>query len=472
MKKYKVAIIGAGTAGLSARQEVAKITDDYVVIDSGPLGTTCARVGCMPSKALIQIANDYTLKKVYPLEGIIGADNLSPNYIDILKSVRKKRDRFVNSLLDDMSKWQNKLINKQASFVDAHILNLGDEKIYAEKIIIATGSKPLIPKDWEKYQKFFIDTNDFFDLENFPNNLLVIGIGVIGLELGQALHNLDLDLTLAGPDTNIGGISDPQIKNYIKNDLKNKLNVFYDRVNISGISKDGKLEVNLNNKILNFDKALLAVGRIPNVDNLNLDKLEVDLNAKGIPSFNDSSFNLVHHEHIFITGDVNAKRQLLHEAADQGRIAGYNAVREELQCFKTRTLLSITFTDPNIALLGQTYKELTDKNIEFVIGEVSYEGQGRSIIKNKEKGLLHIYISKDTGVILGAELYAPEGEHLAHLLSWAVASKMTIKEALAMPFYHPVLEEGIRTALQDAYKKLNLKKNSLELFRCNDMPIR
>ena len=147
-------------------------------------------------------------------------------------------------------------------------------------------------------------------------------------------------------------------------------------------------------------------------------------------------------------------------------------MREELQCFKTRTLLSITFTDPNIALLGQTYKELTDKNIEFVIGEVSYEGQGRSIIKNKEKGLLHIYISKDTGVILGAELYAPEGEHLAHLLSWAVASKMTIKEALAMPFYHPVLEEGIRTALQDAYKKLNLKKNSLELFRCNDMPIR
>ncbi|MEO0405570.1 MAG: dihydrolipoyl dehydrogenase, partial [Bacteroidota bacterium] len=104
-------------------------------------------------------------------------------------------------------------------------------------------------------------------------------------------------------------------------------------------------------------------------------------------------------------------------------------------------------------------------------GQVSFEGQGRSIVKLKEKGVLHIYANKSDGIILGAELMAPDGEHLAHLIAWAMSLDLTVQEALKMPFYHPVIEEGLRTALRNAAEQVEVKAES-ELFRCEDPPIR
>jgi dihydrolipoamide dehydrogenase len=106
-----------------------------------------------------------------------------------------------------------------------------------------------------------------------------------------------------------------------------------------------------------------------------------------------------------------------------------------------------------------------------VTGEVSFEGQGRSIVKLKEKGMLKLFAARKDGEILGAELFAPDGEHLAHLIAWGIAMKLTVQEMLTMPFYHPVVEEGLRTALRDARDKLE-SQGEFELFRCQDTPIR
>jgi dihydrolipoamide dehydrogenase len=106
-----------------------------------------------------------------------------------------------------------------------------------------------------------------------------------------------------------------------------------------------------------------------------------------------------------------------------------------------------------------------------VTGFVSFEGQGRSIVKLKEKGMLKVFACQDTGKILGAELFAPDGEHLAHLIAWGLAMNLTVEEMLTMPFYHPVIEEGLRTALRDARRQLE-KAPQMELFRCQDTPIR
>ncbi|NQZ01505.1 MAG: dihydrolipoyl dehydrogenase, partial [Bdellovibrionales bacterium] len=158
-------------------------------------------------------------------------------------------------------------------------------------------------------------------------------------------------------------------------------------------------------------------------------------------------------------------------AADEGRIAGYNAVHPT-ECFKRRVNLGITFSDPNIATVGQSYQQLTDQGRGFVTGAVSFEGQGRSIVKLKEQGMLHVYADPHSGELLGAELQAPDGEHLAHLLAWAISLKLSVQEALKMPFYHPVIEEGLRTALRDAASRLNEPPGDFELFRCDDLPIR
>ena len=185
MRKVDVAIIGAGTSGLAARRAVAKQTDNYVVIDNGILGTTCARVGCMPSKVLIQVANDFYRKNVFSSVGIHGAEGLTINRDEVMRHVRKLRDRFVRATMGAYDGWQDThLIRKRATFVDKNTLDLEGEQIRADKIIIAAGSRPVLPGPWAQYKDYLVDTNAFFEMEKLPSTMAVIGLGVIGNRAG------------------------------------------------------------------------------------------------------------------------------------------------------------------------------------------------------------------------------------------------------------------------------------------------
>lgn len=470
MRRVDVAIIGAGTAGLTARREVVKKTDNYVIIDDGPLGTTCARVGCMPSKALIQVANDFYRSKSFSKLGIHGGSELFVDQKEVMNHVRSLRDRFVSGVKSGMNSWEEKLIRKRAVFIDKNTLDLGDEKIEAKEIIIATGSRPIIPSAWKEYQQYFIDTDQIFDLEQFPDKMAVIGLGIIGIELGQALFRLGQNVKLIGLGKETGGLTDPEIQDYVARKFQEEMDISFDGAEIIG-EEEGKLIIKSSHETFKVNKAIVAVGRRPNIDNLGLEKIGITLKQKGMPDFSDDTYKLKEAENIYLVGDVNGERPLLHETADEGRIAGYNVLLSDSQCFVRRVPLAITFSDPNIATIGKRHKELVDEKKEFVTGNVSFEGQGRSIVKLKEQGLLNVYAEKKSGLILGAELQAPDGEHLAHLISWAISLKLTVFEALSLPFYHPVIEEGLRTALRQCAKQIS-GQHEHDLFRCNDAPIR
>lgn len=464
MRKVDVAIIGAGSAGLSARREVAKKTDNYVVIDDGILGTTCARVGCMPSKVLIQVANDYDRRNKFAEQGIHGQENLQVNYVEVMQHVRKLRDRFVRSVMQGMDSWVDEkyFIRKRAKFLDDHTLAVGDEKIVAEKIIIATGSRPIIPQVFEKYSQYVIDTETFFEQESLPKTMAVIGLGVIGIELGQALHRLGVKVSAITRRKSISGLSDPDLCAYVTKKFAEQMDIYYGGVE-SVHEENGKLNIMAGGKAHIVEKVLVATGRRPGVLNLGLENTKAQLNKHGVPEYNHWTFQVNGAEHLFITGDSNGDKQMLHEASDEGRIAGFNAVNPVTQ-FQTRTPLGITFCDPNIAFVGKRFHQLLDEGTVFEVGEVSFEGQGRSIVKLKEIGMLRVYGRKSDGLLLGAELFAPDGEHLAHLLAWIVSQKMTVGRALALPFYHPVVEEGLRTALRNLRDKVEEEQPPIELY--------
>ena len=159
---------------------------------------------------------------------------------------------------------------------------------------------------------------------------------------------------------------------------------------------------------------------------------------------------------IFIAGDVNNILPLLHEAADEGYIAGDNAgLFPEIKAGLRRSPLAVVFCDPQIAMVGKSWKELEGQE-NVVVGKISFEGQGRSRVILKNKGLMHLYADQNTGLFLGSEFIGPHAEHLAHLLSWAHQQKMKIPQMLEMPFYHPVIEEGLRTGLSDVNDQLSL----------------
>ena len=200
------------------------------------------------------------------------------------------------------------------------------------------------------------------------------------------------------------------------------------------------------------DFVIAATGRAPNVRSLGLERTSLALDARGVPAFDRLTMQCGDRP-IFIAGDANDDLPLLHEAADEGRIAGENAARHpDVRPGLRRAPLAVVFSDPQLAVVGTRFADLAPGT--FVTGAVSFENQGRSRVMLRNRGLLHVYADAATGRIAGAEMIGPDAEHLAHLLAWAIQSAMTVDRALEMPFYHPVVEEGLRTALRGAGAKL------------------
>jgi dihydrolipoamide dehydrogenase len=469
MRTVDIAVIGAGTAGLSARDEIAKVTDSYVVIDGGTLGTTCARVGCMPSKALIQVANDFHRRQIFAEQGILGSSGLSLDRAKALTHVRQLRDAFVRGVLESMKDWRRtKFIPKHARFKDLHTLDLGDEKIRADAIVIATGSRPLRPQAWQTFSEHVLDTDLLFEQSTLPDRMAVVGLGPAGAEIGYALARLGIEIVAISLDKAIGGLSDPELQDYAALLASREMETVFAEAEPKGPVETG-FAIAAGGRIWEVDKVVLSVGRRPNLAGLGLDQLEIDLDDQGVPMHDPETLR-IGDTNIYIAGDASGGRAILHEANDEGRMAGYNAVHSDNHCFRRRVPLAITFTDPQIAVVGRSWRTLRNENIDFVKGTASFDRQGRAVIMREAQGRLHIFADCASGQLLGAELIAPAGEHLAHLLSCIMAQNLGLRDAFMLPFYHPTLEESLRTALHDAMSQMSARPPAIEILRCEGPP--
>ena len=467
---FDVAIIGAGTAGMSAYREASQYTDRIALIDGGPLGTTCARVGCMPSKLLIAAAEAAHSGSRAPLFGV-HYDEPSIDGKAVMSRVRSERDRFVGFVKEAVLGFdKGELIRKYARFEDDHTLRLSSgRKITARSIVIATGSRPAIPKALFCAGERLIVNDDVFDWTDLPESVAVFGAGVIGLELGQALHRLGVRVRLFGRDNLIGPLTDPAVREYAAERFSDEFPAIWHAD--TQISRDGDAVIvrwgEKPEQEERFDYLIAATGRKPNVDKIGLENTTLSLNRIGVPEYDPLS-GRVGDSHIFIAGDAALDLPLLHEAADEGRLAGENAARYPHSYRRSRrTPIGIVFSDPQIAMVGATYACLLEQSgCDFATGEVSFEDQGRARVMGINKGLLSVYAEHGTGRFLGAEMVGPSAEHLAHLLAWTIQTGMTVDQILQMPFYHPVLEEGVRTAFRNVNHALGFGPNPP--MRCID----
>ena len=470
-REVDVAIIGAGTSGMTAYRAARAHTDSVVVIESGVYGTTCARVGCMPSKLLIAAAElSHQIDKA-PEFGVQVSDK-SVNGAQVMQRVKSERDRFVGFVEEAVENWpeEHKLHGK-AQFVSANELQVDDHtRVLAKRIVIAAGSRPAVPPPWYELGDRLLINDDVFEWDDLPSSVAVIGTGVIGMELSQALARLGVKVTLLGVGNQFGPVSDEIVNSAIGEHLATELQLEADAM-VEKVERtnDGVL-VHYKNEAgthsLEVDYLLAATGRRSNLDQLNLQAAGVELNDFGVPNFDDST-GQIDDSTIFIAGDVSNAHPLLHEAADDGRIAGDNAGRyPDIRVRPRRTPLSVVFTDPQIALIGAGYKELVESETEFSVGEVSFVDQGRSRVMGRNKGVLRVYGEKATGRFLGAEMFGPAAEHIGHLLSWSVQHRLTVQQMLDSPFYHPVIEEGVRTALRNLNRELQMGPIPVE--RCLD----
>ena len=460
-RNVDVAIIGAGSAGMNARREVEKAGLEPLMIESGHYGTTCARVGCMPSKLLIAASDIAHEIKGATRFGIEPGNDVKINGPAVLERVRRERDRFVSFVIEDIEALpEQQRLEGTARFTGPTSLIVDDHtEVKANSIVIATGSSPVIPPPFNTLREHVLVNDDIFELEDIPGSIAVIGTGIIGLELGQALNRLGTNVTLFNPGNSVGPLSDPEVEKAARQILQAELNILLGVKVKSATPVDGGVKVNWldqqgNVRQVLFEKVLVAAGRSPNLSSLNLNKAGISLNERGQPEW-DPRTGQVANSAIFMAGDVTNYNPLLHEASDEGRIAGMNSAQyPKISAHVRRTPLAIAFTDPQIAMVGSYYRSLDLQSVE--IGEVSFSNQGRSRVMGKNQGLLRIYATRRCCTIIGAEIVGPRAEHLAHLLAILVQERMSVQRALQLPFYHPVVEEGLRTALRDLAKKLQI----------------
>jgi dihydrolipoamide dehydrogenase len=459
-RKVDVAIIGSGSAGLYSLSKVRPSGKSWVLINGGHTGTTCARVGCMPSKAVIQVAEDFYRRKVFNRYGVEGHDDLRIDQAEAMEFVQDLRDTFVDRVLSNSTDNMNdeQFIEGYAHFVEPNLLEIDNgQRIRADKIIIATGSAPIVPGPWKAFGDKVLTTDDFFEQETLPSSMAVIGLGVIGLEIGQSLHRLGVDVVGIDQLQTIGGISDPDVGSMAVDILGSEMPLWLGHAAEITETDDGMLKIIAGENTKTVEKILVAIGRRPNIDKLSIENAGIKLNDKGIPDY-DLNTMQIGDSHLFLAGDANGDSQLLHEAGDEGRIAGFNATNDSIQGFKRKTPIFITFCDPNIVSVGDRFADLDPDTT--AIGEIKMAPVGRALIMSKNKGIIRVYANKASGKLLGAEMIATKGENLGHLLAWCIQEDMTVGQLLQLPFYHPVIEEALQAALYDLYSKVDAKNES------------
>jgi dihydrolipoamide dehydrogenase len=447
--KVDTVIVGAGSAGLSALREVRRYTDDFLLVNDGHWGTTCAAVGCMPSKALIEAANAFQKRRAFEEFGIRGADGLRADIPAVLARVRRMRDGFVKGPEAVPEELGERAVSGRARLLGPGRLAVNGDEITARAIILAPGSSPVVPDPWRAFGDRILTTDSLFEQDDLPRRMAVVGMGAIGVEIAQALARLGLEVAGFDMGETLAGIDDREVLETFRPLIEAEMGL-----HLGGSAEledlGGTIRVTGAGGSFEADAVLAAMGRRPNIDDLGLETLGVLLGNKGMPEIDPGTLRIGDLP-VFLAGDANAFRPLLHEAADEGHIAGRMAAPGAInQGLCRRTPLSIVFCAPQVARIGPPLSTLDSDAI--ATGRADFSRQARARMAQTAAGVIRLHADRETGQLLAAEMCVPAAEHLAHLLALAVERKMTVADMLAMPFYHPVLEEGLRSALRDLAK--------------------
>ncbi len=459
-RSVDVAIVGDGTAALAAYDAAIARTASVVLIGPEVKGTTCTRVACMPSKLLLAAAEAAHAARHAERFGIACSAQVDGRAV--MDRVKRERDRFVDHSVADAKRIpaDNRVLG-HARFIAPRTLDVDGRSIEARAVVIATGSSPSVPSAFDAVRDRVVVSDDVFSWSTLPESLAVFGAGPLGIELGQALHRLGVRVRVFGRGGALGPLTDPDVRAAAVAALRSEMALDPD-AHVLAVRREGEgvavhfEEPGGGSRVETFALALIATGRRPNLEGLGLENAGLSLDRDGVPVADRETMQCGDAP-VFIAGDASDGIPVLHEAIDEGRIAGDNAARyPDVERETRRSRLQIAFCEPQLAVVGPGFEKLS-QNGDVVVGKVSFEDQGRSRIMGRNQGLGHVYAGLASGRFLGAEIAGPRAEHLGHLLAWAHQQELTIDAMLTLPIYHPVVEEGLRTALLDASAKRRVR---------------
>ena len=448
--EYDVAVIGAGSAGFSAAITAAEDGAKVALIGCGTIGGTCVNVGCVPSKALIRAVETlHSADAAGRFDGI----EASAKITDWAALVRQKQ-----ALVDDLraAKYIDVLpnyntsayIEESAEFQSDGGLTVGDSTIRANKIIIATGSRPHVPDIAGLADIDWLDSTTALELESLPTSLTVMGGGYIGVELAQIFARAGTKVTIV---TRRGLLpeAEPEIAEaltqyFADEGIKVLRDLTYDRF----YQKDGATTLvasQYGSAIeITSERLLLATGRIPNTGSLDLQAAGIDTDARG--SIIVDAQMRTSKNGVYAAGDVTGRDQFVYMAAYGAKLAAKNAMNGNTLTYDNSAMPAVVFSDPQVASVGLTESAAKAKGIDTVISVLQLENVPRALAARDTRGLIKLVADKNSKRLLGAHILAPEGADSIQTAAIAIKTGMTYEDLGSMIFPYLTTVEGLKLA--------------------------
>ena len=454
MKKADVVVIGAGPGGYVCAIRLAQRGKKVILVEKHKLGGECLNYGCIPSKALIfasSIFEKTTKSQHFGIE-VDGARFNPQKLQEWRRTLVKKLNQGIAFLLK-----QNKVdvVEGEAHFVDTHKISIkksdgSSEDIEAEKFVIATGTRSAKIPGFEVDGNLIIGSQEALELEGLPSTLLVLGGGVIGLELGMYFSKLGSQVTIVELLPNLLNDVDQELVSVLERNLKKRNVTIMKNTKAIKVEKDSNVTLTVETKgqqqDLTGDKLLVTVGRSANTGELNLISLHIETDAKGFIKVND---NLqTSSSHIYAIGDVIGGPLLAHKASFQGLQVADHITRGE--SLKKRPLSWAIFTDPEISGVGLTEKQAEVRGFEVKVGKFPFMALGRAVSIGEIDGFTKIIADKKTETVLGVFIVGPHASDLISEGALAVTHGLKLHDITGTIHPHPTLPESILEASEVA----------------------
>ena len=439
-------VIGGGSAGYAAARTFCEDGGKVAVVDGGDeLSGLCILRGCMPSKTLIYSAETLHLARQ---GSVFGFDNIDLK-ADMPAMQKRKREiiaEFADYRKGQLQDGRFSLFRAKAKFTGENSVELEDGTILrANKFLISTGSEISMPPVPGLDRVSLKTSDDVLDLSEVPEEVIVLGGGIVACELAQFLRRVGARVTILQRSDHI-----------LKEFPQAASTCIHEKFTEEGITvKTGVLIENLHQvdeqtirvdylydgeKNSHETKFLFhALGRSPAVDNLNLEGIGVELAKSG--HIETNPFQQTSAPHIYAAGDCAGPHEIVHVAIRQGEAAAMHALEQKPEPLCYDHLLGVVFTDPQVAIVGLLPEELDKRGIEYLTADYPFDDHGKSILMEAKHGYVAVHADKTTGVVLGAECVGKDAGELIHTLSIAVSLKATVHQLAKADWYHPTLSE-------------------------------
>jgi dihydrolipoamide dehydrogenase len=448
-------VIGAGPGGYVAAIRAAQLGQKVTIVEKEYVGGVCLNVGCIPSKALIAAGHRYETAKHSDAYGIT-AENVKVDFSKVQEwkaSVVKKLTGGVEGLLKGN---KVEIVRGEAFFVDSNSLRVMGEKAAQtynfKNAIIATGSRPIELPTF-KYSKRVLNSTGALGLNEIPEKIVVIGGGVIGIELGGAYANFGTQVTiLEGADEILGVGFEKQMSAIVKKSMKKKGVEFFTKAMAKGVEETENgvtvtFEVKGEEKKIDADYVFVMVGRRPNTDEMGLEQAGVKMSDRGIIEIDKQCRTNV--PNIFAIGDVVSGPQLAHKASYEAKIAA-EAIAGHPSEIDYLGIPAVVFSDPELATVGYTEQQAKDEGIQIKAAKFPYAANGRALSLDSTDGFVKLITRKEDGLVIGAQVAGANASDIISELGLAIETGMTAEDIAMTIHAHPTLGEMTMEAAEVA----------------------